>query len=64
MVGRRTHGGPEAGMAQVCHQTRLFSPRGIRLDGGEGAVYGAPLLGGQAATGTQVETARREGGKG
>ena len=57
-------GGPEAGTAQVNHQTRPFSLRVIRLYGEERAVGGYPLLGGQKATGTQVEPNRREGGTG
>ena len=55
---------PEAGTRKVCYQTRPFYPLGIRLKDGEGAVDGAPLLGGQVATGTQVETARRKSGMG
>ena len=41
-----------------------LSPRRIFLYCGEGAVVSAPLLGGQAATGTQVEPVRRKSGKG
>ena len=64
MDGRRTPGGPEVGTSQVRYQTRPFYLRGIFLDGGEGEVDGAPLLGGQAATRTQVDPARRKSGKG
>ena len=64
MVRRRTPGGLEAGTAQVRHQTRPFSPRGICLDSGKWEVGGATLLGGQEATGTQVEPTRSKGGTG
>ena len=64
MDGRKTPGGPEAGNSQVRYQTRPFYPRGISLYGGERAVDGAPLLGIQVATETQVEPARRKSGKG
>ena len=64
IVGRRKPGILEAWTAQVRHQTRPFSPQGICLDGGEGAVSGAPSLGGQEANGTQVDPAWREGGTG
>ena len=63
MGGRRMPGGPEAGTSQVHYCTRPFSSRGICLDSGEGSVEGAPLLGGQAATGTQVDPARHKSGK-
>ena len=64
MVGGRKPGGVEEGTTPVCHRTRPFSPGGIFLNGVEGEVGGAPLLGGQEATGTQVEPTRREGGTG
>ena len=41
-----------------------FSPQKNLLDDGEGAVGGATLLGGQEATGTQVEPAQHKGGTG
>ena len=59
-----TPGGSGAITSQVRHKARRIYPRGIRLNVGEGAVDGAPLLGGQADTRTQVVSASREGGKG
>ena len=64
MDGRETPSGPGPGTPQVRNQTRPFFPRGIRLDGGEGSVDGAPLLGSKAATGNQVEPSRRKSVKG
>ena len=57
MDGRGTPGGPGTGTPQVRYQTHPFYPQGIRLDGGEWSVDGAPVLLCQAATGTQVDPA-------
>ena len=64
MVGRKTPGGIKEGTAQVRHQTRPISTQVIRLDSGEEVVGGVPVLGGQEATGTQVEPACCGGGTG
>ena len=64
MDGRGTPSGPGPGTPQVRNQTRPFFPRGIRLDGGEGSVDGAPVIGCQTATRTKVETTRGKSGKG
>ena len=61
---RGTPGGPVTGIPHVCYRTRPFSLRGICLDGGEGSVYGAPVLGLQTAAGTQLEPTRGKSGKG
>ena len=61
---RGTSGGPGTGTPQVCYQTRPFSPQVIHLNVGEGSVDGAPLLGCQTATRTQVDPARGKIGKG
>ena len=62
MDGRRTPGGVEEGNAPVRHITHPFSQQGIRLNGREGAVGSAPLLGSEEAARTQVEPTGREGG--
>ena len=57
-------GGPDTGTPKVRYQTRPFYPRVICLHGGERSVDGDLILGGQTATGTQVEPNRRKTGKG
>ena len=64
MDGGGTPGGPGTGTPQFRYRTRPFYPRVICLDGGEGLVNSAPLIGCQTATRTQFEPAGRKSGKG
>ena len=66
MTGERTEGERLAALKRdltsPIPNMPLFSARNL-LDGGEGSVDGATLIGGQAATGTQVNPARQKSGK-
>ena len=64
MDGGETPASSGTSTSQVCHRACPLSLQGICLNGGEMSVDGAPVLGCQRATGTQVEPTQGESEKG